>query len=65
MPIPECFEGVLHLHDNATAMLNEYTNGESPVVGLQENNHAINAQTSNAQKANSQTNDVKNNKEGE
>ena len=31
MPLPDCFEGVLHLHDNATAMLNEYSKGESPV----------------------------------
>ncbi len=33
MPLQNCFEGVLHLHDNATAMLNEYTNGESPISG--------------------------------
>ena len=63
MPIPGCFEGVLHLHDNATAMLNEYTNGESPVASVKESTSAMNAQTNSAQKADVQKNDVKNNKE--
>ena len=63
MPIPDCFEGVLHLHDNATAMLNEYTNGESPVASVKESTSAMNAQTNSAQKADVQKNDVKNNKE--
>ena len=31
IPIPECFDGVIHLHDNATAMLSEYNNGVAPV----------------------------------
>ena len=50
MPLPDCFEGVLHLHDNATAMLNEYSNGESPIS-------AANASESSTAS--------KNNKEGE
>ena len=50
MPLPDCFEGVLHLHDNATAMLNEYSNGESPIS-------AANASESSTA--------LKNNKEGE
>lgn len=50
MPLPDCFEGVLHLHDNATAMLNEYSNGESPISA---------ANTSESSTAS------KNNKEGE
>ena len=36
MPLPDCFEGVLYLHDNATAMLNEYSNGESPISSCKE-----------------------------
>jgi len=31
IPIPECFDGVIHLHDNATAMLSEHNNGVAPV----------------------------------
>lgn len=50
MPLPDCFEGMLHLHDNATAMLNEYSNGESPIS-------AANASESSTAS--------KNNKEGE
>ena len=53
----------MHLHDNATAMLNEYTNGESPVASVKECTSAMNAQTNSAQKADVQKNDVKNNKE--
>ena len=53
----------MHLHDNATAMLNEYTNGESPVASVKESTSAMNAQTNSAQKADVQKNDVKNTKE--
>jgi len=30
MPIPGCLDGVIHLHDNATAVLNEHNNGAMP-----------------------------------
>ncbi|MEC8229905.1 MAG: ABC transporter ATP-binding protein [Pseudomonadota bacterium] len=30
IPIPDCLDGVLHLHDNATEMLNEYIDETAP-----------------------------------